>query len=84
MSAEGKQLGQVKAVTPRAEVVEQVVGSVESDIISGIQPEVREVRMLIADIRHLTALAFKRIFRIQLALLAINVLTLIVAVSLLF
>ena len=56
----------------------------ESEIVSRVRPDVRELRMLMADVRHLTSLAFKRIFQMMLAVLVLNVLTLIVVVSLLF
>jgi hypothetical protein len=84
MIPDGKRLERAEPATRTADIVQNVVSTVEPDIISGLQPDVREIRMLMADVRHLTSLAFKRIFRIMLALLVVNALTLIVVVSLLF
>ena len=84
MIIDGKRLERTEPVARTADIMRHVVNNVESDIISGIQPDVRELRMLVADVRHLTALAFKRIFHVMLAVLAVNALTLIAVLSLLF
>jgi hypothetical protein len=83
MIRDGEGVDFTKPMVPTADRVHHALAKIETDVVSGIQPEVRELRMLMADVRHLTSLAFKRIFRMVLAILGVNVLTLIVVVLLL-
>ena len=83
MTPDAKRLERAERASQVAEIAQHVVQNVESDIISGVRPDVRELRMLMGDVRHLTSLAFKRIFQMMLGILGINVLTLIVVISLL-
>jgi hypothetical protein len=61
--------------------VETAAAAVHSNVTSGIQPDVRDLRNLMADLRDTVSIAFRRIFWAVMACVALNAVVLIVVLT---
>jgi hypothetical protein len=61
--------------------VETAAAAVQSNVASGIQPDIRDIRGLVADLRDTVSIAFRRIFYLVIACIAVNVVTLVVVLT---
>lgn len=64
-------------VSQAAGTLDRAAASVESNVTSGIQPDVRELRLLTADLRDTVAVAFRRIFWAVIIGIALNIVVLL-------
>jgi hypothetical protein len=64
-----------------ATTVETAASAVQSNVTMGIQPDIRDIRGLVVDVRDTVTIAFRRIFWAVIACLALNAVTLIVILS---
>ena len=60
-----------------AGTMDRAAASVHSNLTSGIQPDMRELRLLMADLRDTVAIAFRRIFWAVIACIVLNVVVLV-------
>ncbi len=61
--------------------IDRAAASVQSNVSDGIQPDMRELRQLMADLRDTVSIAFRRIFWAVIAGIALNIVVLVVLLT---
>lgn len=61
--------------------MDRAAASVQSNVASGIQPDLRELRLLMGDLRDTVAISFRRIFWAVIACIALNIAVLLVLLA---